>query len=90
MHDEPRLLCTMSTSFGWKKKRKPEPQAATVFEDQEDEEESTNIEELVDLLAAAKRRRGPMLEDSQAKSSRLREEGAVLAENERLCRLDQV
>ena len=74
----------MSTSFGWKKRRKPELQAATVFNEQEDEEDFGHTEELVDQLAAAKRRRGPMLEDSHTKSFRLREEGAILAENERL------
>ena len=78
----------MSTSFGWRRKKRIrgdlQQEVAVAFEEADSEEEAT--EEFVDWLVAAKRRRGAMLEDAQAKSRRLREEGAMLAENERsLC-----
>ncbi len=54
---------------------------AAPFHEDSDEKEEEEVG--VDWLAAAKRRRLLLLEDNLAKSKRLREEGAVLAENER-------
>lgn len=76
------------TSFGWKRKRQLESRAAAAwFTDpataDEEEDEEGDGEEGVDWLSAAKRRRLLLLEDNQSKSLRLREEGALLAENER-------
>lgn len=54
--------------------------------DDEDGNEGTGEEQnvdVVDWLSAAKRRHLLLLEDNQSKSQRLREEGALLAENER-------
>lgn len=79
------------TSFGWKRKRPLQTKTAsewfpTAGTDDEDSNEGAGEEQSVDLvgwLSAAKRRRLLLLEDNQSKSQRLREEGAVLAENER-------
>ena len=79
----------MSTSFRWKqtrgKQRKTSLQVAAVaFEERSDDEEDNEVMEgAVDWLTMAKRRRGVMLEDSEAKGKRLQEEGMLLAENER-------
>ena len=80
------------TSFGWKRKRPLQTKAAADWftsaggDDDEDSNEGAGEEQgvdLVDWLSAAKRRRLLLLEDNESKSQRLREEGAVLAENER-------
>ena len=79
------------TSFGWKRKRVLETKAAARWfsssgasgADELDEEDEGDSEGAVDWLSAAKRRRLLLLEDNETKSCRLREEGALLAENER-------
>ena len=79
------------TSFGWKRKRPLQTKAAVEWftsagADDEDSTEGAGEEQSVDLadwLSAAKRRHLLLLEDNQSKSQRLKEEGAVLAENER-------
>lgn len=74
------------TTFGWKRKSTLSSSAAAVFTDESKigyDPETNEVEEGVDWLSAAKRRRLILLEDSIAKSKRLREEGALLAENER-------
>lgn len=79
------------TSFGWKRKRPLETKAAAEWftsagatgEDDFEGEGEVECGGGVDWLSAAKRRRLLLLEDSQAKSHRLREEGALLAESER-------
>lgn len=72
------------TTFGWKRKRPlfGSRSAAAIFR-QEEEGVEGEVEEGVDWLSAAKRRRVILLEDSLAKSKRLQNEGTVLAENER-------
>ena len=79
------------TSFGWKRKRPLQTKADTEWFSSPgaasgeggggDDEEGGEGD--VDWLVATKRRRLLLLEDAQAKSHRLREEGALLAENER-------
>ena len=79
------------TSFGWKRKRVLETEAAPVWFSSSgtpDDDESHiggegGSEGVVDWLSAAKRRRLLLLEDNETKSRRLREEGTLLAENER-------
>lgn len=79
------------TSFGWKRKRVLETEpAASWFSSSGasgandfDEEGEDDTEGDIDWLSAAKRRRLLLLEDNATKSRRLREEGALLAENER-------
>ena len=78
------------TSFGWKRKRALETKpAARWFSSSgasganELDEDEGDSEGAVDWLSAAKRRRLLLLEDNETKSHRLREEGALLAENER-------
>lgn len=78
------------TSFGWKRKRVLETKAAADWfsssgasDANKLEEEEEDTEGVVDWLNAAKRRRLLLLEDNETKSRRLREEGALLAENER-------
>ena len=77
----------MSTSFTWKEKsgrqRKAVVQVAASFNEESDEEDVELQKEEVDWLTAAKRRKVLLLEDCQAKSKRLKEEGTILAENER-------
>ena len=67
-------------SFGWKRKTKLKTSVAAVFSMAEEEEDE---EPGVDWLSAAKRICLPILEDSETKSKRLQNEGALLAENER-------
>lgn len=69
------------TTFGWKRKRRSFGNAAAIFSQERPDKEGR--EEGVDWLNAAKKRRAILLEDSQAKSKRLQNEGAVLAENQR-------
>ena len=82
------------TSFGWKRKRPLQTKADAEWfssagaaggegESIGEEDEEEGGESGVDWLAAAKRRRLLLLEDGQAKSRRLKEEGALLAESER-------
>lgn len=79
------------TSFGWKRKRPLQTKAAaewftsTSATDEDDNEGAggDQSEDGVDWLSVAKRRCLLLLEDNESKSQRLREEGAVLAENER-------
>lgn len=73
------------TAFGWKRKRQHFGVAASIFSRGGEEEEGGGDEEKegVDWLSAAKKRRALLLEDSQAKSKRLQNEGAVLAESQR-------
>lgn len=69
------------TSFGWKKKRQLSGNAASIFK--KEGVTSEGDDQGVDWLTAAKKRKAMLLEDSQAKSKRLQDEGALLAENER-------
>lgn len=71
----------MTTTFGWKRKRQLFGNSAALFN--EEEAGSNDRQPGVDWLAAAKRRKAIFLEDSKAKSKRLQQEGAVLAESER-------
>ena len=73
------------TSFGWKRKRLRDLGSASATAFTEDDGEET-LQEDVDWLAACKKaRRGELmlLEDSGARSKRLQQEGAILAESER-------
>lgn len=69
------------TSFGWKRKRQVSGHTAAIFNEEEEEEEGENDVQ-VDWLSA-KKRRVTLLEDTHAKSKRLQNEGAVLAEEKR-------
>ena len=74
-------------SFGWKRSRKSgltslPADAFTSDEDAADDEAATADHEL-DWLTATKKRKGLTLEDNEAKSKRLENEGVLLAENER-------
>ena len=69
------------TTFGWKRKRQQFGSAAAIFGEEGEGERGEEVG--VDWLSAAKRRRAVLLEDNQAKSKRLQQEGALLAENER-------
>ena len=77
------------TSFGWKRKRTLiESRAAAEWftssgAKDDEKEEGEGEEEGVDWLNAAKRRHLLLLEDNQSKSERLKEEGALMAENGR-------
>ena len=72
------------TTFGWKRKRQRFGAAAAIFSQEEGKGEGgEDEEEGVDWLSVAKKRRVLLLEDSQAKSKRLQNEGAVLAESQR-------
>lgn len=78
-------------SFGWKRKagekvsksivRQFEAEAGKADDDDDDDEACANDE--VDWLHAIKRRREVLLEDCSAKSKRLKDEGALLAEQGR-------
>lgn len=90
-HLENKQLCFNSmASFGWKRKV-GERVSRSVVRQFEAEEEKTEgdgggggeEEEEVDWLHAVKRRREVLLEDCAAKSRRLKDEGALLAEQGR-------
>ena len=66
-------------SFSWKRKAKLETRVDAAFSQTEEESEEPGV----DWLTAAKRLCLPVLEDAEAKSKRLQNEGALLAENER-------
>ncbi|KAI4872421.1 hypothetical protein NFI96_017753, partial [Prochilodus magdalenae] len=72
-------------SFGWKRKIGEKVSKATVQQFEEESEKVPEDAELegVDWLHAIKRRREVLLEDCAAKSKRLKEEGALLAERGR-------
>lgn len=76
-------------SFGWKRKVGERVSRSVVrqFEAEEEKAEhgggSRGEEEEVDWLHAVKRRREVLLEDCAAKSRRLKDEGALLAEQGR-------
>ncbi|XP_029921287.1 tetratricopeptide repeat protein 33 [Myripristis murdjan] len=79
-------------SFGWKRKagekvsksivRQFEAEAGKAGDDDDDDDEACANDE-VDWLHAIKRRREVLLEDCSAKSKRLKDEGALLAEQGR-------
>lgn len=74
-------------SFGWKRKI-GENVSKSVVQQFEAEDERAEVDEAgqkeeVDWLHAIKRRREILLEDCAAKSRRLKEEGALLAEEGR-------
>lgn len=72
------------TSFGWKRKRCLHSSSAAIFKkDEEEDSVDSDDAQVVDWLSGAKRRRAILLEDCQAKSKRLQDEGVTLAENER-------
>ncbi|XP_008290953.1 tetratricopeptide repeat protein 33 isoform X1 [Stegastes partitus] len=77
----------MMASFGWKRKagEKVSKSAVKQFEAEAEkpEDKGPSQDEDVDWLHAIKRRREILLEDCAAKSKRLKEEGALLAENGR-------
>ncbi|KAI1905269.1 hypothetical protein AGOR_G00014370 [Albula goreensis] len=74
-------------SFGWKRKvgEKVSKAAVQLFEAEAEAEAESHgpDEDNVDWLHAIKRRREVLLEDCAAKSKRLKDEGALLAEQER-------
>lgn len=73
-------------SFGWKRKVGERVSRSVVrqFEAEEEKAEDGGAEEEeVDWLHAVKRRREVLLEDCAAKSRRLKDEGALLAEQGR-------
>lgn len=71
-------------SFGWKRKigEKVSKVTSQRFEAQAADEQGLDGDE-ADWLPEAKKKKGLLLEDCLAKSKQLKEEGAVLAENER-------
>lgn len=71
------------TSFGWKRKRQLSGHRTPIFNEEEIEDGVGENDGQVDWLSAAKKRRAILLEDSQTKSKRLQDEGAVLAEEQR-------
>lgn len=75
-------------SFGWKRKvgEKVSKSAVQQFEAETEKTENDTgraEDEEVDWLLAIKRRRQVLLEDCAAKSKRLKDEGALLAEQGR-------
>ncbi|XP_026153964.1 tetratricopeptide repeat protein 33 [Mastacembelus armatus] len=72
-------------SFGWKRKVGERVSKSVVqqFEAEAEKADENPAEEETDWLHAIKRRREILLEDCDAKSKRLKEEGAVLAEQGR-------
>ena len=66
-------------SINWKKKRKLRTTSALDKEG----EEGGDVPEEVDWLTATKKGKLMVLEDNTAKFKRLRDEGVLLAENER-------
>ncbi|XP_051544066.1 tetratricopeptide repeat protein 33-like [Myxocyprinus asiaticus] len=73
-------------SFGWKRKVGERVSKATVQQFEQDSEQAVDDEvekEGVDWLHVIKRRREVLLEDCAAKSKRLKDEGALLAEQGR-------
>uniref|UniRef100_A0A3Q2XS28 Uncharacterized protein n=1 Tax=Hippocampus comes TaxID=109280 RepID=A0A3Q2XS28_HIPCM len=76
-------------SFGWKRKagEKVSKSAAQQFEEKDDSEaadrQRRDGDGQVDWQQAVKRRREILLEDCAAKSKSLKEEGALLAEQNR-------
>jgi len=73
----------MASSFGGWKKRKRQLTTSNVPAPFKESEEDKSGGGSVDWLAVAKRRKLLLLEDNVAKSKRLQEEGATLAENGR-------
>lgn len=67
-------------SLNWRKKRKLQSTSAL---NEEEEEEDGNVPEGVDWLTAIKKSKHMVLEDGPAKCKRLRDEGVLLADNER-------
>ncbi|KAJ7988350.1 hypothetical protein DPEC_G00322650 [Dallia pectoralis] len=82
-----RAYCFLMASFGWKRKVGERVSKAAVqqFEAaaERPDEDGVDKEAEVDWLHAIKRRREVLLEDCAAKSKRLEEEGAVLAQEGR-------
>lgn len=79
------MPCRMA-SFGWKRKVGEKVSKATVqqFEaEAEKPDDGASKDDEVDWLHAIKRRREVLLEDCAAKSKRLKDEGALLAEQGR-------
>ena len=74
-----------STQFGWKRKANQRLISRTVFGDNNYKDDTALELSDGDLprLQAAKRSRMHLLEDCEAKSKRLKEEGNMLAEEER-------
>ncbi|XP_066474262.1 tetratricopeptide repeat protein 33 [Tiliqua scincoides] len=72
-------------SFGWKRKigEKVSKVTSQQFEAQAADEQGLIDNDDIHWLHEAKRKKGLLLEDCLAKSKRLKDEGAVLAENER-------
>lgn len=74
----------MMTSFGWKRKAKLQTSVDVSFEVGGSKDEEVDVDQAeIEWLHSAKRPRLTGLEDSAAKSKRLQNEGALLAENER-------
>jgi tetratricopeptide (TPR) repeat protein len=71
-----------STQFGWKRKASQPLISKTVFDDEDDSALELSDRSLL-WLQAAKRSKMHLLEDCEVKSKRLKEEGNILAEEER-------
>ena len=66
------------SGFGWKKKRTQlQTEASEIFNQEEVEEDENS------WLTPAKLQKLVMLEDNETASSRLKQQGVILAENER-------
>ena len=72
-----------SMKFGWKRKLNQSLVSGVAFQGDARDENALDLSESVPWLEAAKRRKMHLLEDCEAKSNRLKEEGNVLAEEER-------
>jgi hypothetical protein len=72
------------TSFSWKRKfgEKVSKKLSQSFEDNSKDQHGDNLEE-VDWLTVVPKKKVICLEDGRAKSSRLKQEGSLLAESER-------
>ncbi|XP_064605867.1 tetratricopeptide repeat protein 33-like [Liolophura sinensis] len=78
-------MSTAGWKFGWKRKisSKVSADASVAFStDAKDQQEDFNNED-IDWLSATKSRKLACLEDADAKSNRLKDEGTLLAESER-------
>lgn len=87
-----RFILDSMASFSWNRKIGEKVSKAAV---EQFEAESANVEdhmnpEEVDWLHAVKRRREALLEDCEAKSKRLKNEGEVLAEQSRYVNIIQL
>lgn len=73
-----------STQFGWKRKANRGLISGTAFGENDDEDVTELcLSQDLSWLNAAKRRKMHILEDCEMKSKRLKEEGNVLADEER-------